>query len=153
MSLIIDSVSKRFGEVLALDDVSLSIEPGQIFGLLGANGAGKTTAMRVVLDILRPDSGTITWNGTPNTSLPRETWGYLPEERGLYAKMKVLHQLVFFAKLHGIGDERSIAEFQHGVCYACSRADFSMFAHFRAKCTEEGRDIHGCINRMQNNQR
>ncbi len=102
MSLIIDAVSKRFGEVLALDDVSVSIEPGQIFGLLGANGAGKTTAMRVVLDILRPDAGTITWNGTPTTSLPRETWGYLPEERGLYAKMKVLDQLVFFAKLHGI---------------------------------------------------
>ena len=78
MALIIDSVSKRFGDVLALDDVSLNIEPGQIFGFLGANGAGKTTAMRVVLDILRADSGTITWNGTPNTHLPRETWGYLP---------------------------------------------------------------------------
>ena len=102
MALIIDSVSKRFGDVLALDDVSLNIEPGQIFGFLGANGAGKTTAMRVVLDILRADSGTITWNGTPNTHLPRETWGYLPEERGLYAKMKVLDQLVFFAKLHGV---------------------------------------------------
>ena len=63
MSLIIDSVSKRFGEVLALDDVSLGIKPGEVFGFLGANGAGKTTAMRIVLDILRPDSGTITWNG------------------------------------------------------------------------------------------
>jgi ABC-2 type transport system ATP-binding protein len=102
MSLIIDSVTKRFGEVLALDDVSLTIEPGQIFGFLGANGAGKTTAMRVVLDILRPDSGTITWNGIPNVDLPRETWGYLPEERGLYAKMKIIDQLVFFAKLHGV---------------------------------------------------
>jgi ABC-2 type transport system ATP-binding protein len=102
MSLVIDSVSKRFGEVQALDAVSLQIEPGEVFGFLGANGAGKTTAMRIVLDILRPDSGTITWNGTPNTDLPRETWGYLPEERGLYAKMTVLDQLVFFAKLHGV---------------------------------------------------
>jgi ABC-2 type transport system ATP-binding protein len=102
MSLIIESVSKRFGDVQALDSISLQIEPGEVFGFLGANGAGKTTAMRIVLDILRPDSGTITWNGTLNTELPRETWGYLPEERGLYAKMTVLEQLVFFAKLHGV---------------------------------------------------
>jgi ABC-2 type transport system ATP-binding protein len=102
MSLIIDSVSKRFGEVLALDGVSLEVQPGEVFGFLGANGAGKTTAMRIVLDILRPDSGRVTWRGKPNTDVPRETWGYLPEERGLYAKMKVIDQLVFFARLHGI---------------------------------------------------
>jgi ABC-2 type transport system ATP-binding protein len=102
MSLTIDSVSKRFGEVRALDDVSLEIQPCEVFGFLGANGAGKTTAMRIVLDILRPDSGTVVWNGRSNTELPRETWGYLPEERGLYAKMKVLDQLVFFSRLHGV---------------------------------------------------
>jgi len=102
MSLIIDSVSKRFGDVQALEGISLEIKPGEVFGFLGANGAGKTTAMRLVLDILRPDSGTITWNGTLNSEVPRDTWGYLPEERGLYAKMNVLDQLVFFAKLHGV---------------------------------------------------
>jgi ABC-2 type transport system ATP-binding protein len=102
MSLIIDSVSKRFGDVEALKDVSLQIQPGEVFGFLGANGAGKTTAMRIVLDILRPDSGTIVWNGKLNTDVPRETWGYLPEERGLYAKMNVFEQLVFFARLHGV---------------------------------------------------
>ena len=102
MSLIIDSVSKRFGEVQALEGISLEIKPGEVFGFLGANGAGKTTAMRLVLDILRPDSGTITWNGTLNSEVPRDTWGYLPEERGLYAKMNVFDQLVFFAKLHGV---------------------------------------------------
>jgi ABC-2 type transport system ATP-binding protein len=102
MSLMIESISKSFGDVRALEDVSLEIRPGEVFGFLGANGAGKTTAMRIVLDILRPDSGTITWNGTANTQVPRETWGYLPEERGLYAKMNVLEQLVFFAKLHGV---------------------------------------------------
>ena len=102
MSLVIDSISKSFGDVRALEDVSLEIRPGEVFGFLGANGAGKTTAMRIVLDILRPDSGTISWNGRPNTEVPRETWGYLPEERGLYAKMNVLDQLVFFAKLHGV---------------------------------------------------
>src|SRR5664280_719347 len=102
MSLIIDSVSKRFGEVQALEGISLEIKPGEVFGFLGANGAGKTTAMRIVLDILRPDSGTITWDGRPNSDVPRDTWGYLPEERGLYAKMNVLEQLVFFAKLQGV---------------------------------------------------
>ncbi len=102
MSLTIDSVSKRFGEVQALDGISLEVQPCEVFGFLGANGAGKTTAMRIVLDILRADSGQVIWNGISNTQLPRETWGYLPEERGLYAKMKVVDQLVFFARLHGI---------------------------------------------------
>jgi ABC-2 type transport system ATP-binding protein len=110
MSLIIDSISKCFGEVQALDNVSLEIEPGEVFGFLGANGAGKTTAMRIVLDILRPDSGTIAWNGRPNTEVSRDTWGYLPEERGLYAKMKVLDQLVFFAKLHGVKPKEAVRE-------------------------------------------
>jgi ABC-2 type transport system ATP-binding protein len=81
MALIIDSISKRFGDVQALDNVSLEIEPGEVFGFLGANGAGKTTAMRIVLDILRPDSGTIAWNGRLNTEVSRDIWGYLPEER------------------------------------------------------------------------
>jgi ABC-2 type transport system ATP-binding protein len=110
MSLIIDSVSKRFGDVQALDDISLEIKPCEVFGFLGANGAGKTTAMRVVLDILRPDSGSVAWNGKPNTEVSRNTWGYLPEERGLYAKMNVLEQLVFFAKLHGVKPRRAEAE-------------------------------------------
>jgi ABC-2 type transport system ATP-binding protein len=110
MSLVIDSVTKRFGELKALDDVSLEVKPGEVFGFLGANGAGKTTAMRVVLDILRPDSGTIKWNGTPNTDVPRTTWGYLPEERGLYAKMNVLEQLVFFAKLQGVKPRQAQGE-------------------------------------------
>ncbi len=102
MSLVLDSISKRFGSVQALDAISLDIRPGEVFGFLGANGAGKTTAMRLILDIIRPDSGRITWNGTANAALPRRTWGYLPEERGLYAKMKVLDQLVFFARLQGV---------------------------------------------------
>jgi ABC-2 type transport system ATP-binding protein len=110
MALIIDSISKRFGDVQALDNVSLEIEPGEVFGFLGANGAGKTTAMRIVLDILRPDSGTIAWNGRLNTEVSRDIWGYLPEERGLYAKMNVLEQLVFFAKLHGVKPRKAERE-------------------------------------------
>jgi ABC-2 type transport system ATP-binding protein len=104
MSLVVDSISKRFGDVVALDGVSFSVTPGSIFGLLGANGAGKTTSMRIVLDILRADAGRVTWNGAANTSLPRRTWGYLPEERGLYPKMQVGEQLRFFSALYGVGD-------------------------------------------------
>src|SRR5688572_15440653 len=102
MSLVVDSITKRFGDVVALDGVSFTVEPGRIFGLLGANGAGKTTSMRIVLDILRPDSGRVTWQGVENTDLPRRTWGYLPEERGLYPRMKVGEQLRFFAALYGV---------------------------------------------------
>jgi ABC-2 type transport system ATP-binding protein len=104
MALVVESISKRFGDLVALDDVSFRVEPGRIFGLLGANGAGKTTSMRIVLDILRADSGQVTWQGRPNTELPRRTWGYLPEERGLYSRMKVGEQLRFFSALFGIPD-------------------------------------------------
>ncbi|HET6380707.1 MAG TPA: ATP-binding cassette domain-containing protein [candidate division Zixibacteria bacterium] len=102
MSLVVDGISKRFGPVVALDGVSFTVEPRRIFGLLGANGAGKTTSMRIVLDILRPDGGRVTWQGTPNTELPRDTWGYLPEERGLYQRMTVIDVLRFFAALYGV---------------------------------------------------
>jgi ABC-2 type transport system ATP-binding protein len=102
LTLVVERISKRFGPVVALDEASFSVEPGRIFGLLGANGAGKTTSMRIVLDILRPDSGTVTWNGRPNLELPRRTWGYLPEERGLYLRMRVGEVLRFFASLYGV---------------------------------------------------
>ena len=104
MSLVVDSITKRFGDIVALDDASFSVEPGRIFGLLGANGAGKTTSMRIVLDILRADAGRVSWKGVENTELPRRTWGYLPEERGLYPRMQVGEQLRFFASLYGVSD-------------------------------------------------
>ncbi len=110
MSLVVDSITKRFADVVALDGVSFSVEPGRIFGLLGANGAGKTTSMRIVLDILRADDGRVTWQGAENTSLPRRTWGYLPEERGLYPRMLVGEQLRFFAALYGVSDATARAE-------------------------------------------
>ncbi len=102
MALQLDGIRKRFGEVQALDGVTLTIPPGQVFGFLGANGAGKTTTMRVVLGFLRADDGTVTWKDRPASSWPRRTWGYLPEERGLYPRMPVLEQLVFYASLYGI---------------------------------------------------
>ena len=102
MSLVFDQLRKRFGTVQALDGISFNVDPHQVFGFLGANGAGKTTAMRIALDILRADSGTVTWQGRDSTELPRRTWGYLPEERGLYPRMQVLDQLIFFASLYSI---------------------------------------------------
>ena len=102
MALVLDGLVKRFGKITALDGISFQVERGSVFGFLGANGAGKTTTMRIVLDILKPDAGTVTWDGEPADEAPRETWGYLPEERGLYSRLEVLGQLMFFASLYGI---------------------------------------------------
>jgi ABC-2 type transport system ATP-binding protein len=102
VTLRIADLDKRFGRVVALDGLSFEVPAGQIFGFLGANGAGKTTTMRIALGVLAADRGTITWHGQDTRTLPRATWGYLPEERGLYPRMVVLDQLVFFASLHGI---------------------------------------------------
>jgi ABC-2 type transport system ATP-binding protein len=113
MTLVIDALHKRFGTVVALDGVTFSVRPGEVFGFLGANGAGKTTTMRIVLDILAADSGSVTWKGRPNSELPRRTWGYLPEERGLYGRMTVLDQLVFFASLYGVERDAARREILH----------------------------------------
>ena len=102
MSLLIDDLHKTFGKVVALDGLSFEVPAGQIFGFLGANGAGKTTTMRIAIGVLGANSGRVVWNGTDTRELPRATWGYLPEERGLYPRMVVLDQLVFFAALHGV---------------------------------------------------
>jgi ABC-2 type transport system ATP-binding protein len=102
VSLVLDNLTKRFGPVVALDGISFEVKPGEVFGFLGGNGAGKTTTMRIILDILRADAGTATWNGQPTDQAPRQTWGYLPEERGLYPRMEVLEQLVFIGNLFHI---------------------------------------------------
>jgi ABC-2 type transport system ATP-binding protein len=102
MSLVVDRLTKRFGAVLALDDLSFEVPRGQVFGFLGANGAGKTTTMRIALGVLRPDRGSIAWQGIRSDDLPRTAWGYLPEERGLYPRMTILDQLVYFAGLYGV---------------------------------------------------
>src|SRR5512143_4009981 len=103
MALVLDNLVKRFGTTLALDGVTFSVEPGEVFGFLGANGAGKTTTMRIILDIIRADAGSTTWNGVPSAEAPRRTWGYLPEERGLYPRMEILEQLAFFGDLYHVG--------------------------------------------------
>jgi ABC-2 type transport system ATP-binding protein len=113
MALVLDGLVKRFGQITALDGISFRVERGSVFGFLGANGAGKTTTMRIVLDILKADTGTVTWGGVSSTDVPRETWGYLPEERGLYPRLEVLEQLVFFASLYGIPRDVAAARGRH----------------------------------------
>ena len=100
--LVVDGLRKRFANVQALDGVSFGVRPGEIFGFLGSNGAGKTTTMRIILGFLRADAGTVTWRDRPAAEWPRRTWGYMPEERGLYLRMPVVDQLVFYAALYGV---------------------------------------------------
>lgn len=98
----LESVSRRFGSIQALDDLSLTVNQGEIYGFVGSNGAGKTTAMRIILGVLSADSGTVTLNGKPLDPATRTRVGYMPEERGLYPKMKVGKQLIYLAELHGM---------------------------------------------------
>jgi ABC-2 type transport system ATP-binding protein len=99
--VVLEEVSKSFGPVRAVDELSLAIRPGRITGLLGRNGAGKTTTLRMINGIFLPDHGTITVFGAGGATAVRDRIGYLPEERGLYRKMKVLEQLLFLAEIKG----------------------------------------------------
>jgi ABC-2 type transport system ATP-binding protein len=101
----IDRVSKRFGDTVALHEMSFEVRAGERFGFVGSNGAGKTTAMRIVMGVLAADSGSVRWDGTPLTLETRRRIGYMPEERGLYPKMKVGEQLIYLARLHGMSRE------------------------------------------------
>lgn len=98
----VSHVRKDFGAVRAVRDVSFNIEPGSTFGLLGPNGAGKTTTMRMILGIYAPDGGSIRWRAEAISDKTRRRFGYLPEERGLYGKMKVRDQISYFGRLHGL---------------------------------------------------
>jgi len=98
----IDGVSKRYGNVAALQELSFEVRTGELFGFVGPNGAGKTTTMRIVLGVLAADSGEVRWGGAPITFATRRRIGYMPEERGLYPSMGVTEQLVYLAELHGM---------------------------------------------------
>ena len=98
----LSGLSKRFGSLQALDDLSLSLNRGEIVGFVGSNGAGKSTTMRIVMGVLAADSGAVTWTGAAVDAAIRRTIGYMPEERGLYPRMKVAEQLVYLARLHGL---------------------------------------------------
>ena len=100
--LTIDNISKSFGSYRALDSVSLHVRRGSVFGLLGPNGAGKTTLIRIINHIIRPDGGTLLFDGHPMTDADVMQIGYLPEERGLYKKMRVGEQAIYLARLKGL---------------------------------------------------
>lgn len=109
----IDRVSKRYGDVVALREMAFEVAAGELFGFVGSNGAGKTTTMRIALGVLAADSGVVRWGGEPITLETRRHIGYMPEERGLYPKMKVGEQLVYLARLHGLSAvtaKRSVVE-------------------------------------------
>lgn len=95
-------LTRRFGDVLAVDDVSLTVRPGSMTGFVGGNGAGKTTTMRMIMGVLAPTAGEVTWQGRAATREDRRGFGYMPEERGLYPKQPILDQLVHLAGLRGL---------------------------------------------------
>ncbi|GAA2511040.1 ATP-binding cassette domain-containing protein [Pilimelia columellifera] len=103
----IEGISRRFGERLALDEVSFTVPAGRLTGFIGGNGAGKTTTMRIVLGVLAAHGGRVRWQGADIDALARRRFGYMPEERGLYPKMGVADQLVYLARLHGLDPARA----------------------------------------------
>ncbi|MBK1787033.1 ABC transporter ATP-binding protein [Prauserella cavernicola] len=111
--LTVSTISRSFGEHRVLDDVSFEVKPGRMTGFLGANGSGKTTTMRIILGVLAANGGTVTWHGKPVTQPVRQRFGYMPEERGLYPKMKVGEQIAWFGQLHGLPAERAKSNAEH----------------------------------------
>jgi len=101
----LENIRKVYGDKVAVEGLSLTIEPGTMFGLLGPNGSGKSSSIRMMIGITRPDAGTVRLFGQPFSRAALNRIGYLPEERGLYKKMKVLDQLVFLGQLHGLTAE------------------------------------------------
>src|SRR4029077_7675863 len=102
-------LTKRYGNLLAGNDLSFDMRPGQLFGFVGSNGAGKTTTMRIVLGVLLPDKGEVRWAGRPMDFETRRRIGYMPEERGLYPKMHAGEQLVYLGQLHGLTEKAAVA--------------------------------------------
>lgn len=109
----IEHITKTFGAHIAIDGVSLSLKKNSILGLLGPNGAGKTTLLRLITQIVLPDSGQLFFNGQPLTEAHRTQMGYLPEERGLYRKMRVQEQLIYFAQLRGMSAKAAKQQSTH----------------------------------------
>jgi ABC-2 type transport system ATP-binding protein len=112
-TVVLRNVTKRFGEFTAVNDLSLEVRAGRIFGLLGPNGAGKTTTIRMIVNIFAPDSGQVELFGTRITPNLQDRIGYLPEERGLYKKMKVGEQLRFFAELKSVSGREADKRIDH----------------------------------------
>ncbi|HLR56982.1 MAG TPA: ATP-binding cassette domain-containing protein [Beutenbergiaceae bacterium] len=109
----ISGLNKSYGTLRALTDMTFTVNEGELFGFVGSNGAGKTTTMRIALGVLTADSGTVSFGGRPMDLNLRRRVGYMPEERGLYPKMKVSDQLVYLAELHGLTSKAANAAMEH----------------------------------------
>lgn len=112
MGLKLENVSKTFGRKKVVDDISINLNKPSVFGLLGTNGAGKTTTIRMLLGIIKKDSGVITWNGK-EVSRKSVNFGYLPEERGVYPKVKIMDQLLYFAELKGMKKDDALKSIEY----------------------------------------
>lgn len=112
-ALTLESLDKSYGDLRALRELSMEVPAGEIVGFVGSNGAGKSTAMRIVLGVLEADSGEVRWDGRPVDLAVRQRIGYMPEERGLYPRMKVSDQLVYLARLHGLDPSSAKAAMEH----------------------------------------
>ena len=134
MSLVATAITKRFRDVTAVNNLSFTVPEGSLFGFLGPNGAGKTTTMRVVLDIIKPDQGQVTWRGRPFHQLGRGFYGYLPEERGLYPKMRVVEHLEFLGRIHGLDRGKAQAETRRWI----ERFDLGELSHKRIEELSKG---------------
>ena len=112
MGLKLENVSKTYGTKKVVDNISFNVDKPEVFGLLGTNGAGKTTTIRMLLGILKKDSGSITWNET-NVDRKKVNFGYLPEERGIYPKVKIIDQLLYFAELKGMKKDDALKSIEY----------------------------------------
>ena len=111
--LSLQDLHKSFGDIDALNGCSFEVAAGSMLGFLGPNGAGKTTAMRSIFGLVRPDTGNVTWNGHEITPEDRSRFGYMPEERGLYPKMKALDHLSYLGRLHGMKKQEATQAAEH----------------------------------------
>ncbi len=98
----VDSLAKSYGDVVALDSCTFEAKRGRMMGFLGPNGSGKTTTMRSIFGLVRPDQGTLSWDGKEIDESMRIAFGYMPEQRGLYPRMKILDQVVYMGRIHGM---------------------------------------------------
>jgi ABC-2 type transport system ATP-binding protein len=128
------NVRKAYGSFVAVDGVSMTVPAGSIFGLLGPNGAGKTSTIRMIMNITAPDSGEVVVFGHPRTSDDLRRIGYLPEERGLYRKMTVMDQLVFFGEIRGLRGPGLIADIQRWL----ERVDLTKWAKSKIEELSKG---------------
>lgn len=133
MGIIVENVSKTYIDKKAVDNISFEFNKPGVFALLGTNGAGKTTTIRMILGIIKKDSGKITWNGK-NVDRKAVNFGYLPEERGIYPKTKIVDQLVYFAKLKGMSKQ----EAEKAVDYWLERLKMTEYKNMTAEKLSKG---------------